>query len=493
MSARHIVIVVLLSLSCIMAGCANIVPPSGGKKDTKPPVLKSITPKDSLLNTRVRKIEMNFDEFITVNDVATQVQISPLLSVPLSVIGMYKKVTIKIPDTLLQDNTTYRISLGTSIRDLHEGNVFPSYTYTFSTGSYFDSLQLSGKVIVANKGMPDSGAKVLLYNALKSDSAVVREKPSYVTTVNANGDFNFKGLPPRRFKIYAIHESNNNLIYDAPGESIGFVDSIALPADTVREMIMLYTFVETEDTSAKNMNIRMGAGKDVKDNPKEFSYKLPVDTFDNKKRTQDILHPITINFNRIVGVVNNEKILLQKEVGDKVENVPVVVSTDSLKKNTITITCKWEEDKKYILKLQKSFAKDTSGKDALPGKFVFRTKSDDDFAVLNVHVPSKYRGNNYVLLVHNETDTVYQKMVTDTLVKIKKLVPASYTVKVIVDENKNGKWDKGDLFKKLQPEKVIPYKQSIPLKAGWDNTVDIEEVAPGRKGAGIQTSPQPAK
>jgi len=78
-------------------------------------------------------------------------------------------------------------------------------------------------------------------------------------------------------------------------------------------------------------------------------------------------------------------------------------------------------------------------------------------------------------------------------VKIKKLVPASYTVKVIVDENKNGKWDKGDLFKKLQPEKVIPYKQSIPLKAGWDNTVDIEEVAPGRKGAGIQTSPQPAK
>jgi hypothetical protein len=47
-------------------------------------------------------------------------------------------------------------------------------------------------------------------------------------------------------------------------------------------------------------------------------------------------------------------------------------------------------------------------------------------------------------------------------------------MRIIVDENKNGKWDTGDLFEKRQPENVIPYKEGIPMKAGWDMTIDFE-------------------
>src|SRR5690606_35877229 len=108
--------------------------PAGGKKDITPPRLLAITPGDSLLNTRVTRIEMRFDEFINVNSPSTEVQMSPLLRFPISVTNVGRRVVVTIPDSLLKENTTYRMTFGKAISDLHEGNVFTNYTYTFSTG-----------------------------------------------------------------------------------------------------------------------------------------------------------------------------------------------------------------------------------------------------------------------------------------------------------------------------------------------------------------------
>ena len=63
----------LLIIICLLEACAQIVPPQGGDKDITPPKLLSVTPSDSLLNTRVNKIEMKFDEFIMLNNPANDV------------------------------------------------------------------------------------------------------------------------------------------------------------------------------------------------------------------------------------------------------------------------------------------------------------------------------------------------------------------------------------------------------------------------------------
>src|SRR6185369_17328582 len=81
------------------AGCANISTPSGGKRDMKPPKLMEVTPKDSLLNTRVKKLELHFDEYIVVCDVQKEVEISPILPIPPTVTGVNKHVTLKLEDT----------------------------------------------------------------------------------------------------------------------------------------------------------------------------------------------------------------------------------------------------------------------------------------------------------------------------------------------------------------------------------------------------------
>lgn len=481
----------LIFFICVGAGCANIVPPSGGKKDTTPPKLLSVKPGDSVLNAKVTKIELRYDEYVELKD-AKEVQVSPLLQFPPTLVAVGKKVTVTIPDSLLSENTTYRISFGKSIADLHESNPIKPYTYVFSTTNYFDSLQLDGTVINAATGKPDTGVIILLYPATKSDSVVVKEKPMYIGRATG-GAFTIAGLPDRPFRIYALKDANDNMVYDGEGEKIGFIDRIVRPADTASSPIMFKVFEEkkTVDTADVDEEVENGRGfKKRKASSKDvFGYGVGVDTTNINKRTLDVTKPLTINLSAEIDSVNKSKMGLSYDslISDTVTveiEVPFTVDTDTVKQDMLLINTAWKENKVYTLRLQKGFAKDSTGIEPMPSKHKFRTKSDDDYSKLNVHLPAKYAGSKYVLLVRNDKDTVYKKPVTDTMVHLVKLQPGAYTMFVIEDANENGEWDTGDLFEKRQPENVIPFAEVMQLKPGWDNTFDFvvkEETKPGTK------------
>lgn len=473
----------LIFIVLLSAGCANIATPTGGKRDTIPPKLTRISPADSLLNTRVSRIEMHFNEYVTVSDVNTEVQISPLLPIPVSMLSYGKKVVAKIPDTLLHDNTTYRISFGKSIKDLHEGNPMKPYTYVFSTGSYFDSLKLNGKVIDAATGKADTGVYIMLYDASESDSAVVRKKPLYVIKT-ITPDFVIDGLPHRPFKMYALKDANANLVYDGKGEKIGFIDSVFYPSDTITTPITLKVFTENLIDTIKTTtdSTKTSPFKKKKQNiAKEgLLYSVNVDTSNLKKGTFDITKPLTIQFNADIDTINSGRINLSYDSSDIAVESPFTAQKDTSKNNTILITANWRESTVYTLRLLKGFARDSSH-EAMPSKSIFRTKGDEDYSKMTIHLPSKYFDTKYVLLVRNDKDTVYQKPVTDTMVHLTRLAPGNYSMFVIVDENHNGKWDTGDLFLKRQPEEVIPYGDPVPLKASWENTYDFEQVKPKNK------------
>jgi len=463
----------------LFTGCANITSPPGGKKDTIAPVLLSVEPANRSLNIKPKKIEMRFDEFITVSDASKEVQISPLLTVDPQVTGLYKKVTIKLADTLLEDNTTYRISFGKSIKDLHEGNVFKNYTYTFSTCNYFDSLTLKGNVLVAATGLPDtSDVTVVLYNVTDIDSCIVRHKPKYVTHADKSGNFTFKGLPQRTFKIFAMRETNGNMFYDGPPELIAFNDSMVRTGDSVQIPIIMRLFREPDDTSIKKVDtVSVKKNLNKKNGDEAFKYVLNVDTTSPKKRTFDINYPVKLLFNR-VPVINKARITLSYDSEGVAVPVQDSVIIDTTKPMMVQITTNWKQNVLYTLKLPKNFAKDTSGAEAQPGRYSFRTWKDEDYGKINIHLPGKYRDSIYLLQVTCDKDTIYQKPVTDTVIILAQLAPAKYSFRIIVDKNKNGKWDSGNLFGKLQPEYVIPYRDVLTLKAGWENDIDFEEKPP---------------
>jgi hypothetical protein len=466
-------LIVSIAICRVLSGCANIVPPEGGKKDVTGPKMLAIAPADSILNTRVKKIELRFNEYITVSDVGKEIQVSPLLPVPVSMISSGRKAVLELPDTALLNNTTYRISFGKSIKDLHEGNPMKPFTYTFSTGGYFDSLMLYGKVIDAATGLPDTGSSILLYDASKSDSAVVLEKPLYLGQV-ISGAFAVRGLPLREFRIYALKDGNNNLIFDGKTEKIGFIENTVFPADSARDTIVLKVFMEEQFDTAKK-EIRPMATRKKKTESGNFIYKVNVDTAQIKKGTLDITKPATILFNTEIDSINIHKIFLSYDsLGIDLE-AAVIAKLDSANKNIILINSTWKENTLYTLRLLKGFAKDSAGSEAMPSKYIFRTKSDDDYGKLHVHLPIKYLNRQFVLLIKKDKDTIYQKPVTDTMIHLYRLQPGGYNMFLVIDKDSNGKWTTGNLLDKLQPEEVIPFRETMILKAGWENTFDFEK------------------
>ena len=494
--------VLLLATVIFYAGCANITAPTGGRKDTTPPRLIRVSPNDSLRNTRVKRIELDFDEYVTVTEAAKEVQLSPMLSVQPNVTALNKRVVAKIADSLLEDNTTYRISFGHAIKDIHEGNPFKNYTYTFSTGSYFDSLELRGTLVNAATGLSDTGGySVVLYAAKDGDSAVIKHIPKYITH-SENGRFVFKGLPKKRFRIYAIKDLNNNYMYDGPGasEAIAFFDSTVVPGDTLLKSIPLYAFKENPDTAdlrkletdkLKGSRMSKSPGK-----PVGLTYSVTIDTSNIEKRTFDINSTINVLFNK-TPALNTEKITLLVNNAGVNSDVPADFQLDSIPTHLLHIMpAKWEENKVYTLRLAKGFAKDTADHDIMPSRFVFRTFEDQDYGKLRINIPAKYAGKprsdggkdlsvlRYVLRVNVDNDSAYQKTIADTVVALTRLKPGIYSFRIIVDKNSNGQWDTGDLFGKLQPEEVIAINETVTLKASWEATVDLEQKPkPTRKSA----------
>jgi hypothetical protein len=493
--SRIIPYLFVLVIAVVIQGCANIVPPEGGKKDETPPQLISIKPADSALNLRVSKIELRFNKYMEVKDLEKNLQLSPLLPINPTIISYGKRVEIKIADTQLLDNTTYRISLGDALVDNREANPYKDFNYVFSTGSYFDSLELHGSVYDAETGLPDTAALMVLYPEADIDSAVVRKKPQYAIKADASGKFIFRSLPMKPFHIYAVQDANNNYLYDYGEEKVGFLNQKVIPALGNDSSYVFYLFKDyvdttltsdkdTADIAEKDSRKDAFANRNTSKPAKSTTgYRVNVDTSDRAQRTVELTQDLSIDLYTAIKALDTGKVYLSYENGGiEVEAVQHLV-VDSSK---IKISTQWQPDKLYTLRLVKGWSKDTAGNELPPGKYFFRTKRLEDYGTLKLHISQQYFGSQYVLYVYKGRDSIYRKTITDSLITLPLLQPGDYGMRIILDENKNGKWDPGDLFARKQPEMVVPYTGSIIIKAGWDNEIDF--LPPSKSGKGGKKS-----
>jgi hypothetical protein len=45
--------------------------------------------------------------------------------------------------------------------------------------------------------------------------------------------------------------------------------------------------------------------------------------------------------------------------------------------------------------------------------------------------------------------------------------PGEYNLRIIHDINNNGKWDTGNYLKKIKPENIVHYNDTIKVRANW--------------------------
>ena len=179
--------VLITVIIIFLTSCAIQVAPGGGEKDVKPPELISSQPENFSTNFSGHDIVLNFDEYIALNDIGSQLIISPLLNNTPQIKIRKKSLLIHFNDTLLA-NTTYTLNFGLGIMDNNEGNKLQNFHYVFSTGSIIDSNFISGKIINAFDRKIGKGNLALLYKT-NNDSLPYLERPVYFARTNDSGDY----------------------------------------------------------------------------------------------------------------------------------------------------------------------------------------------------------------------------------------------------------------------------------------------------------------
>ena len=165
--------------------CANIVPPTGGPRDSLPPVLVRATPVDSAKHFTSSKITLEFNEYVNVDNAQENVVVWPNPKTAPVIETKLRIVTIKLKDSL-EPNTTYTVNFGKALKDNNEGNIDSNFNYVFTTGDKLDGNVLRGNVKLAETGKRDSTLIVVLHTNL-SDTAIRKNAPRYYAKLDGQG------------------------------------------------------------------------------------------------------------------------------------------------------------------------------------------------------------------------------------------------------------------------------------------------------------------
>jgi hypothetical protein len=445
-----------------MGGCANIVPPSGGPRDSIPPYAVYAKPKDSSTNIAPKEILISFNEYITTNALQEQLIVSPSIKNNPLVDQRLNMLRIRLSDSL-NANTTYSFQFGNALRDVNESNIVQNYTYVFSTGDRIDTGKLYGKVQIAETGMVDSTLIAVLH-PIENDSAIYKDKPTYYTRINGKGVFEFKFLPATNFNIYIVPNDYNKR-YDDSTKLFAFLNLPVHPTKT-KDSIQLYAFEASPKKEKKIASIAA-----VKNTKKQSPVLKFSSNLEGKEK--DILSPLTLNFETPIRL--NDSFTMRITDTNLVQQEVAVPAINAQNKKQVDIHFPWEANTDYKLVLpQKSIMDSLSNFLIKADTIRFKTKPESSYGSAILRINGFQEFEHPVLLLIQDQKVKFSYPITQNLLRIDLLPPGDYQLKLLTDANQNGRWDTGQFMgKKLQPELVRNLKLILNIKSNWDNEMNL--------------------
>ena len=269
-----------------MYSCANIGNPSGGPIDKTPPIFMRSNPTPNAVNVKDRKIEIFFDEIVTLKDPSTKIIVSPAQTEMPRMSALGRKVTVELVDSLLP-NTTYTIDFSNSIQDNNEGNAIDNFAFAFSTGSVIDSMRVSGYVLDSRTLEPMQSVVVGLQSNL-ADSAFHKEKLQRVALTNDRGQFTIRNVSPGSYHIFALKDLDRDYKFGNPTEDIAFLDSIIVPSIGTREA------ADTVYNDLNEIDTIMRATR-----PAYFPNDILLSMFNEDRKSQYLANNLRVDSTRI--------------------------------------------------------------------------------------------------------------------------------------------------------------------------------------------------
>ncbi len=557
--------------------CANIGSPSGGPKDSIPPVVVKTIPVLRGKNYTDKEVRLTFDEFINSDEIAEKLVISPPMKKK-PVIKMKAKTLIVEFTEELRKESTYSLDFKDAVADNNEKNPIKDFRFSFSTGQKFDSLKVVGYVKNAITQEPVEKALVLLHHQ-KEYTAFIDSIPDYIGTTNKEGLFMIDNLAPGAYRLYALTDADNSLTYNSKSELIAFADSLIVPsakyiaepdtivkgADTIvvaghvdylpkPQYLMMFEeikfdqylnsskrnqgnkcdfyFAESLSDSFKVNLIKPKPTKEwsyiesnlkrdsitvwltdtvfsktdslkfelkyqvldslnqlvMKHDTIELNYTAPKTPKVKRKKNElpvtptinlntninisahDIYRPIRLEAPEPLSSFDTTKVRLYSIEDTIKTRIPITVKKDSTSVRKYFIEHQWTPNTNYQFQVDSAAAYNIYGYPNNKINQKFKIQKEDYYGKIILTI-SGLSGPAIVQLLGNDKDEkVLQKIqiLEDGKIEFPYLKPEKYKIKLIIDSNKNGKWDTGYLAKGLQPEEVVYYPKIIKVRSNFE-------------------------
>ena len=537
MRLKHIVLISFLSLMIaeILLSCAQIVAPTGGKKDTLAPIIVKIIPANQSKNFNGKQIDILFNEYVSVDNIQQQLSITPNLEGTYETKIMPKGVRLTF-NKPFKENTTYSLNFRNTFKDMNEKNVAKNIRLVFSTGNIIDSLKVSGKVKnpLTNKPLIDVSVGMYVYSDTLNPKKI---KPYYFMKTDSSGIFTIGNVAAGKYRIYAVTDANNNLLYDEAKENLGIIqDTIILKSNlenldiNVTKMEKIPNKVLKVRTTSnyayidyyrgiKNVKINFADKKDslIYQQTETRSIRIfntnqiYTDTIKVKISVTDSLDRVFMHdqkikfkekpkkndgvkeeFNIKTKPSNGEDIDL-KEVGYTITFTKPIKNYDFNKIEFLNDTLvrvpvmekdiKWNTEKTEMkIKVDGKKAKDFVRLKMPKGTFIsvendstqkfvstHPIRDPENYGTIGGEVKNSKKKGFFVELL-NEQYEVIQKIDNVSKYEFAFVKAGIYFIRMIVDENRNDKWDSGDLEKNQVPEIIKFASDKIKLKQNFELT-----------------------
>jgi hypothetical protein len=528
------IIISFFLLSVVIFGCANRQLPQGGPRDHDPPKLVKATPANMSRYFKAKEIQLEFDEFFKLNNQFQEISMSPTPAKAPDYKIRKKTLVIDLKDTL-EKNTTYVINFGKAIQDVNESNTLKNFTYVFSTGAHIDSLSMSGKVINTLTGEREKDATVMLFTLNQDSTNFGKKRPTIFATTDSAGNFTLNNLHEDVYRLYALKESQPNKIYDKDEELIAFnTKNIHLTRDTENVQLklfkqapqkfrlaekkfdldgkMFFTFNKKLDNPSVKITYPQGFDQQkIVDISKTkdtaiiymrnmdfdsirvafFDDNKPLDTiYLRKSRKEAFIRSLTFSYN----LSNDGKLRPNTDLNIKA-NIPLEsfdqslislkedsteVSNFTIQKDTanpklVKLNYRWKQQANYTLVLNEGSFTDIYGDKNKRSLRRFTDDKPENYSVLTLTLTVPDTAKSYIVQLFNEQKNLLRTDIIrkNTSLVYKNYITGKYLVKVIYDDNNNGKWDTGSVKLKRQPENIWVNEALITLRPNWDQVTPI--------------------
>jgi len=557
--------------------CANIGNPTGGAKDSIPPVLFKTIPELNGTNFKGSDVRFTFNEYIIPDEISEKLIISPPMKKKPMIKMKGKTLIVEFGEDLKKE-TTYSLDFKDAVADNNERNPIDDLRFAFSTGAVFDSMRVAGYVKNALNQEPVEKALVLLHRK-QEYTAFIDSIPDYIGTTNKEGFFMIDNIARGEYRLFALNDGDNSLTYNSNAELIAFADSLIVPSakyvaekDTIikgldtlivngyvdyypgDQFLMMFEeekFDQYLDASKRNQankcdfyfaealsdsfrinllkptttkewsflesnlkrdSITVWLTDTIISNSDSLKFELQYEVLDSlnqlvvkkdtieliytapkspkqKRKKSDVPEIPTINLSNNINSSAHDlyqriqieapeplssfdlsKIRLFSVIDTVKTMIPIVVEKDTNSIRKYFIEYEWEPNSSYLFQIDSAAARNIYGHPSNKTEQKFRTQKEDYYGKIYLTISGLSGAAIVQLLANDKEEKILQKIqvLGDGKIEFPYLKPEKYIIRIILDSNKNGKWDTGFLAGYQQPESVVYYPKIIKLRSNFD-------------------------